>query len=111
VAGATSSTNFPTKRPLQPALGNIPSVADAFVAKLNATGSALLYSTYLGGNSTDFARGIAVDGLGNAYVAGTSGSQNFPTASALQPVYGGLYDAIVAKIADPTRRDKDNNQK
>ncbi len=63
---------------------------DAFVAKLNASGSALLYGTYLGGNSDDSGNGIAVDGAGNAYVTGQTYSTNFPTtAGTLQTSYGG----------------------
>jgi len=95
VTGYTSSTDFPTASPLQPANGG---GTDAFVAKLNASGSALLYSTYLGGNSGDFASGIAVDGSGNAYVTGWTSSTNFPTASPLQPALAGGSDAFVAKL-------------
>jgi hypothetical protein len=83
-------------RELQPANGGF---YDAFVAKLNASGSALLYSTYLGGNSNDYGRGIAVDGSGNAYVTGYTFSTNFPTASPLQPAFGGNDDAFIAKIS------------
>ena len=61
---------------------------DAFVAKLNATGKALTYSTYVGGINADSGAAIAVDSSGNAYVAGTTRSINFPvTPDALQPVY------------------------
>src|SRR5262249_35741784 len=62
IAGSTSSTNFPTALPLQATAGGI---QDAFVAKVNASGSALLYSTYLGGNTQETATDIAVDGAGN----------------------------------------------
>ena len=72
---------------------------DAFVTELNPTGSALVYSTYLGGSGTDAGYGIAVDSSGNAYVTGYTGSTNFPTMNPLQPAYGGgQYDAFVAKI-------------
>jgi hypothetical protein len=98
VAGATGSTDFPTVAAIQPAYagGNF----DAFVAKLNPSGSALLYSTYLGGNEYELARSIAVDSAGNAYVTGDTGSQNFPTAAPLQANYGGCgeYDAFVTKF-------------
>src|SRR5207302_858871 len=73
---------------------------DAFVTKLNALGSALLYSTYLGGSGYDVGKGIAVGATGNAYVTGyTTGS--FPTtARAYQTTYGGgYYDPFVTKIA------------
>jgi hypothetical protein len=96
VTGYTSSTDFPTMNPLQPANGG---GEDAFVAKLNATGSALVYSTYLGGSGSDWGLGIAVDSSGNAYVTGYTESANFPTVNPLQPAYGGGGDAFVAEIA------------
>jgi len=95
VTGSTYSTNFPTANALQAAYGGI---EDAFVAKLNASGTALVYSTYLGGSSGDEGNGIAVDGAGNAYVTGRTRSANFPTANALQPAIGGIEDAFVAKL-------------
>jgi hypothetical protein len=52
---------------------------DAFVSKLNAVGSALLYSTYLGGSNDDLSFGVGVDPSGNAYVAGITDSSDFPT--------------------------------
>jgi hypothetical protein len=101
VTGSTGSTNFPTKNPLQRYFGGLGS--DAFVAKLNPSGSSLIYSTYLGGNGTDYGYGIAVDSAGNAYVTGSTGSTNFPTKNPLQPTdAGGGFscncDAFVAKI-------------
>jgi hypothetical protein len=95
VTGYTASSDFPTASALQPALA---AYEDAFVAKLNAAGSSLVYSTYLGGSGEDYRNGIAVDSSGNAYVAGDTTSSNFPTASALQPTLGGFYDAFVAKL-------------
>ena len=96
VTGDTESTNFPTANALQPTFGG--GQIDAFVTKINPSGSALGYSTYLGGSGADDGFGIAVDGLGNAYVTGTTESTNFPTANALQPTSGGSYDAFVTKI-------------
>ena len=97
VTGFTQSTDFPTANALQPAYGG--GAFDGFVAELNAAGSTLLYSTYLGGNSNDFGVGITVDGFANAYVTGETGSTDFPTANAVQPAYGGgSNDAFVAKI-------------
>ena len=95
VTGDTSSTNFPTANALQPTLGG---TADAFVTKLNAAGSTLLYSTYLGGSSGDQGLGIAVDSAGNAYVTGGTNSTNFPTVNALQPTTGDTADAFVTKL-------------
>jgi uncharacterized repeat protein (TIGR01451 family) len=96
VAGFTFSTNFPTASPLQASTGG--GISDAFVVKLNASGSALLYSTYLGGGDEDAARGIAVDGSGSVYVAGYTSSTNFPTASPIQASNGGLRDAFLSKL-------------
>src|SRR5215470_16498427 len=83
VAGKTGSINFPTKNPLQPASGG---GDDAFVAKLDPSGSALVYSTYFGGSALDEAHGIAVDTAGNAYVTGQTSSTNFPTKNPFQGV-------------------------
>src|SRR5207249_11880137 len=91
-------SDFPTANALRPVPGGIP---NAFVAKLDPAGRALLYSTYLGGNSDDGANGIAVDSAGNAYVTGYTSSADFPTVNALQPTHGeGFSDAFVAKL-DP----------
>src|SRR5437762_3113677 len=73
---------------------------NAFVTKIDASGSALLYSTYLGGND-DGGRAIAVDSVGNAYVTGFTESSNFPTINAAQPTFGGIGDAFIAKF-NPT---------
>ncbi len=97
VSGTTSSSDFPTASPLQPALGGY---QDAFAAKLDPAGSALVYSTYLGGNGGSQGFGIAVDSAGNAYVTGATTSSDFPTANPLQPALGGYQDAFVAKL-DP----------
>jgi hypothetical protein len=95
VTGVTNSSDFPTVNPLQPMKR---AGVDAFVAKLNAAGSALLYSTYLGGNGDDQGNGIAVDAAGNAYVAGWTQSTNFPTTNPLQAANGGSQDAFVARL-------------
>ena len=71
---------------------------DAFVAKINLTGSALVYSTYLGGSGSDFGYGIAVDSSGNAYLTGFTSSSNFPTVNPFQPTNAGSPDAFVTKI-------------
>jgi len=100
VTGGTTSTNFPTKNPLQATFGG--GIVDAFVTKLNATGDALVYSTYLGGSDSDGGRSIAVDSSGNAYVTGYTTSTNFPTKNPLQATNrgGDLFgtDAFVTKL-------------
>ena len=97
VVGDTFSTDFPTESPLQATYGG--GTTDAFVAKLSAVGSALLYSTYLGGSGTDEGKGIALDEHGNAHVTGWTTSNNFPTANPLQSSNnGGPHDAFVAKL-------------
>jgi hypothetical protein len=96
VAGSTSSTNFPTVNALQPAYGG--GNNDGFVSKLNAAGSALVYSTYLGGNGNDPAAAVAVDPSGNAYVVGRTLSTNFPTINAVQPAMAGTNDGFVSKL-------------
>jgi len=96
IAGQTVSLDFPTTLPLLAAYGGN---ADAFVAKLNANGSALVYSTFLGGNLNDIARSIAVDNAGNAYVTGETNSGNFPVLNALHPTLSGNpSDAFVAEL-------------
>ena len=110
VTGSTVSLNFPTTPgAFQLARGCCGS--DAFVAKLNSTGSNLIYSTYLGGNDTEWGSGIAVDADGNAYVAGATLSTDFPTTlGVFQPLCGGggacggasdAWDAFITKL-DPT---------
>jgi uncharacterized protein (TIGR03437 family) len=99
VTGATTSTNLPTRNPLQPANGGGANGGlDAFIAKFNASGSNLIYSTYLGGNGGDQARGIAVDAAGAAYLAGISFSDNFPVLGAAQPANRGIGDAFITKL-------------
>ena len=96
LSGRTDSTNFPLANALQPFGGGD---EDAFVAKLNSTGAQLIYSTYLGGSDRDAGRAISVDAVGNAYVAGNTSSTDFPTANALQPVFGGaLNDVFISKL-------------
>jgi hypothetical protein len=95
VTGATLSSDFPLKSPIQNTYGGS---QDAFVAAVNPAGSALLYSTYLGGSLNDIGTGIAVDGANNVYVTGQTGSSDFPTANPTQPVLGGDNDAFVTEI-------------
>ena len=104
LAGSVVSTDFPTANARQPAKGAGAS-ADAFVARFDATGRALAFSTYLGGNDGDTANAVAVDAAGNVYVAGSATSTDFPTASAFQAARGSGIDsdAFVSKF-DTTGR-------
>src|SRR5262249_11401582 len=98
IVGVTSSTDFPTAEPLQPSLKG---KSDAFVAKLNPAGSALVYSTYLGGDGDDEASDAALDALANVYVTGTTSSNNFPTTPGVVKSIGrfiGNNDAFVTKL-------------
>jgi uncharacterized protein (TIGR03437 family) len=125
VAGYTTSTNFPTAgpNPYQPRYGgsagqNWYHTGDAFVAKLNPSGNALVYSTYLGGSGDDAATAIVIDSSGDAYIAGATASPNFPTTPGayqtnlrgaggepVEPCCGGPFidpgDAFAAEL-DPT---------
>ncbi len=97
VSGATQSTDFPTTAGAFQTTAN--GGGDAFVTKLNATGTALVYSTYLGGSRGAEAYGIAVDSSGDAYVTGDTQSSDFPTtAGAFRTSYGGGGDAFVTKL-------------
>ena len=98
VTGLTGSTNFPTTPgAFQTAKQGFYNV---FVTKLNPAGTApLIYSTYLGGSTSDIATGIAVDTAGSAYVTGYAFSSNFPTTpGAFQTIYQGNGDAFVTKL-------------
>jgi hypothetical protein len=111
VAGSTSSTDFPISRDTCPP--GLQGILDAFVTMLDPDGSAVVYSTYLGGSADDSGNAIAVDSGGNAYVAGVTGprvpplpcpqcTDDFPTTPhAFQRHYGGgQRDAFVVKIAE-----------
>ena len=96
VAGVTNSTNFPvTPGTFQTAFNG---VTAAFVTKLNAAGSAKIYSTYMGDASFDWASAIAVDSGGSAYISGYSASAGFPVVSPVQAGFQGLYDAFLARL-------------
>jgi uncharacterized repeat protein (TIGR01451 family) len=103
VTGQSASVDFPTTaNAFQPTSAGS---SNAFVAKIDSTGSSLIYSTYFGGSGTDLASGIATDTSGIAYITGrTSTTSGFPTTpDAIQPNFGGgPNDAFVAKI-DPSQ--------
>jgi len=96
VTGSTNSTNLPVVNPVQ---GVKDGSQDVFVMKLNSAGSALSYSTYLGGGGDDRGLGIAVDGSMNAYVTGSTSSTNFPAVNPSQGVFAGGVDAFVTKLS------------
>ena len=97
ITGTTLSSNFPTTPgALQTTSGG---GTDAFVVKLSPSGSALSYSTLLGGSGNDEGLGIAINSNGNAFITGTTASSNFPsTVGALQAARNGVMDAFVTKL-------------
>jgi hypothetical protein len=112
IAGGTSSTNFPTTPgAFQTALASdgVHTPCEAFVTKLNAAGSGLVYSTYLGGSTgtgsgigfvpgQDCANGIALDAYGNATITGWTSSNNLPTKNPIQASNAGYQDAFVTTL-------------
>jgi hypothetical protein len=100
VTGLTKSSYFPTTAgAFQTTYAGSSGSANAFVTELNATGTALVYSSYLGGGGGDAATGIAVDSAHSAYVTGHTSSTNFPTtAGAFQTTLSGYGDAFVTKL-------------
>src|SRR5713226_7165161 len=96
ITGGTKSFGFPTT--VSAYQGTIAGDTDAYLAKVNSTGTSLLYSTYLGGTGTDRGTGVAIDSSGNAYIAGFAGSADFPNVNAFQTASGGGFDAFIAKI-------------
>ncbi|NYB52644.1 MAG: SBBP repeat-containing protein, partial [Methanobacteriaceae archaeon] len=97
ITGYTESNDFPVTPDAYQAsyAGNV----DAFITKINPTGTTLQYSTYLGGTSTDYGRAIAIDNNGNAYITGNTESNNFPvTPDAYQASEAGNGDGFVAKF-------------
>jgi hypothetical protein len=95
ITGYTTSSNFHTQSAYQ---GSRASTEDAFVTKLNAAGSAAVYSTYLGGNQNDWGNDIAVDSAGAAYITGYTRSTNLAQGSPAQASLGGELDAFVTKV-------------
>jgi Beta-propeller repeat len=96
VAGQTFSTDFPTKRAYQSAFSGF---GDAFVTKVNAAGSAVLFSTFLGGNNFSSATDIALDRHDDVYVSGITGSTDFPLVRPFQSKnQGGGIDGFLAKL-------------
>ena len=96
--GSTASTDFPVSNAIQPAYGG--GEDDVVAVKISAVGTAIVWSTYLGGNDNDSSHGGALDSSGNYFINGFTASSAFPGASgsAIQPTYGGGFDAFVVKI-------------
>ncbi len=98
LTGYTQSTNFPVVNAFDPTPNG---AADIFVTKVNAAGSSLAWSSYLGGSGSDFGAGVAVDGAGNVTVSGSTTSTDFPTSGGFDTTFGGgagLYDVYIVKI-------------
>lgn len=96
LVGTTFSSDFPRRNALRSTLNG---TSDAFLTRLTASGSALDFSTFLGGSGQESARGVGVDGAGNLVLVGMTGSPNFPLANALQSTFGGgSSDAFVSKL-------------
>jgi hypothetical protein len=96
VTGDTDSSDFPvTANAYQPSLAG---GRDAFVLRLSPKGKDLEYSTYLGGTSNEIGYGIALGQQEDAYMSGQTRSADFPSKNAVQPMFGGYYDAVVARI-------------
>ncbi len=95
ITGRTLSSNFPTTEGAYDRTYNGANYYDAFVTKLDSSGTKLVYSTYLGGSYGDYGNGIAIDTAGNIYITGQTNSANFPTTEgAYDTIYNGRYDAF-----------------
>lgn len=99
IVGSTTSTNFPLMKAPQGVNGG---GSDAFATKLTPAGSALLYSTYLGGSGSDSATGIVVDAKGDTFVSGMTDSSNFPKQAALSGTNAGGVDAFMVRLISTT---------
>ena len=97
LVGTAASTDYPTQAAQQP---NNRGLDDIVVTKLNPAGSAVLFSTYLGGTGDDFGRGLALDSQGNILLTGQISSADFPIRNAFQPQYAGNWDAFITKLSN-----------
>lgn len=97
LVGTTTSNNFPTTSGVFQTVygGN----QDAFLTEMKPDGSALIYSTYIGGTMAEFGTAVTLDSAGDAWVTGATQSTDFPTQNALQLVNDGLYDAFVTEVS------------
>jgi hypothetical protein len=95
VAGTTDSADFPLA-----ALGSLPtSTPHVFVAKLDPSGSSLVYADYIGGNSQDFGYALVLDSNKEVYVTGSTASSDFPVVNPYQGSYPGSFDLFLTKIS------------
>jgi hypothetical protein len=95
VTGYTYSPDFPLRDPVQPTPhGSM----EVFVSKLDPSGATLLFSTYLGGHSSDNGNGIYVNSFGNVFVTGSTASVDFPVVNPLQPNLRGITNAFIAQL-------------
>ncbi len=100
VVGRTNSSDFPTTPGAVDTAFGGGATNDVFVSELNAAGTQLLYSTFLGGSADDWGNAIAIDAGANVYVTGHTLSSNFPTTpGAFRTAYSGLSEAFVAKLS------------
>ncbi|HPU57699.1 MAG TPA: SBBP repeat-containing protein, partial [Verrucomicrobiota bacterium] len=97
VAGTTSSGNFPVVNAVQPRLAG--GITDAFVAKLNPSGGALVYCTYLGGSSVDYGTAIGLDGTGSVWIAGYTASTNLLLKAPIQAANAGAHDVFAVLLS------------
>ncbi len=96
IAGSTTALDFPAVNATQNALAA--GSQDGFIAKIDKTGDALIYSTFFGGSSNDIFYALAVDSNGSAWVTGYTNSSDFPLLNAAQSLFGGFQCAIVVKL-------------
>lgn len=106
VSGRTESSDFPLLNAFDDSYGGgfacCFAFGDGFLFQLNPTGTGLIYSTYLGGAGADSLNALGLDSQGNVYVAGQTGSADFPVRNALDNTLGGWFDAFVTKVSAVT---------
>ena len=98
VGGSTYSTDFPTVNPYQASNASALSNYDAFLCHISSSGTALLYSSFLGGSNAEQGYGIVLDESGNPYLAGRTGSTDFPTVNPYQAILNGTTDVFIARF-------------
>jgi hypothetical protein len=95
ITGITNSDDFPIEQPFQSSFAGDHTI---FITKINPSGDALVYSTYIGGSGNDRATGIAVDSTGSACITGETSSEDFPVKRPYQDMLAGGYDAFITKL-------------